>query len=340
MTIKMNRIHRVSSEKISFMMNDIQLRNVDLNLLVVFEVLMEELHVARAADRLGRTPSAISHSLARLRDTFGDPLLVKSGGKMRPSPTALVLAEEVRPILRSIQRLVQPPEAFDAASSSRVFRIAGPPLDSVIADFAARANAAAPHIRLEWLPQSQTTYAQVIDEQIDLAYGNATTPLPEGLRERLMPPLKRVVFARRDHPGLGKWNIQTWLGWPHIVVGVTTSATADSIERQLGALGLERKVGLRLPDWSAIGPVLLRTDMFAVQNGLVLGEYPDLSAFRILEPPISVPGFATRVFWNARLEADPAQSWLRATLIDCLEGLIRQANARIDNAGVRPQEGR
>jgi DNA-binding transcriptional LysR family regulator len=82
------------------MMNDIQLQNIDLNLLVVFEVLMDELSVVRAADRLARTPSAVSHSLARLRETFGDPLLVKAGGKMQPSPLALTLIEQVRPILR------------------------------------------------------------------------------------------------------------------------------------------------------------------------------------------------------------------------------------------------
>lgn len=85
-------------------MNEIDLRRVDLNLLVVFDVLMEERSVTRAADRLGRTQSAISHALGRLREQLGDPLLVKSGMRMLPSPFAEHLVMEVRPILANMAR--------------------------------------------------------------------------------------------------------------------------------------------------------------------------------------------------------------------------------------------
>src|ERR1700754_3479358 len=106
-------------------MHQIDLRQIDLNLLVVFDVLMTERNVTRAATRLLRSQSAISHSLARLRAQVGDPLLVKMGGSMTPSPFAERLFDEVRPILRSIQRVLAPPEPFDPASSQRAFRIAG-----------------------------------------------------------------------------------------------------------------------------------------------------------------------------------------------------------------------
>lgn len=107
-------------------MNEIDLRRLDLNLLVVFEVLMAERSVTRAAARLGRTQSALSHALARLREQVGDPLLVKVGGRMSPSPFAEKLVEDVRPILRSIQRALVPPQAFDPATSTRTFRVAIP----------------------------------------------------------------------------------------------------------------------------------------------------------------------------------------------------------------------
>lgn len=90
-------------------MNEIQLAKLDLNLLVTFEVLMTEGSVTRAAARLARTPSAISHSLARLREQLGDPLLIKKGSGMAPSPFAESLVAEVRPILRNIQRIASPP---------------------------------------------------------------------------------------------------------------------------------------------------------------------------------------------------------------------------------------
>ena len=85
-------------------MNEIQLHRIDLNLLVTFEALMEESTLAAAADRLAVTPSAVSHALGRLRTQLNDPLLVRVGGRMQPSPYALDLIDEVRPVLRSLRR--------------------------------------------------------------------------------------------------------------------------------------------------------------------------------------------------------------------------------------------
>jgi DNA-binding transcriptional LysR family regulator len=133
-------------------MNEIDLTQLDLNLLVTFEVLMTESSVTRAATRLGRTQSAVSHSLARLREQVGDPLMVKQGGRMRPSPFAEQLIEDVRPILRGIQRVLSPPQPFVPVSSERTFRAA-------VFDFSpallpatmAKIRTAAPSVLVEWL---------------------------------------------------------------------------------------------------------------------------------------------------------------------------------------------
>src|SRR5262245_65970828 len=106
--------------------NPIDLRRFDLNLLVVFEVLMTELSVTRAAERLSRTQSADSHSLSRLRAELGDPLLIKGLRGMQPTAFALELMEQARPILRSIQRAVSPPQAVDPATSRRPCRLSDP----------------------------------------------------------------------------------------------------------------------------------------------------------------------------------------------------------------------
>src|ERR1700750_1768601 len=115
-------------------MNEIDLRRFDLNLLVVFDVLMSERSVTRAAERLGRTQSAVSHSLSRLREQFGDPLLVKGGLRMQPTAIALDLIEQARPMLAGIQRVLSPTQVFDPADSQRVFRLAVP--DFALALFA------------------------------------------------------------------------------------------------------------------------------------------------------------------------------------------------------------
>src|SRR6516162_2998920 len=102
-------------------MNEIDLRRFDLNLLVVFDVLMTERSVTRAAGRLGRTQSAISHSLARLRDQLGDPLLVRGGRRMEPTGFALQFIDQVRPILTGIRRVLSARQAFEPKTSRRVF---------------------------------------------------------------------------------------------------------------------------------------------------------------------------------------------------------------------------
>jgi DNA-binding transcriptional LysR family regulator len=107
-------------------MNEIDLRRFDLNLLVVFDVLMIERSVTRAAERLGRAQSAVSHSLSRLREQFGDPLLIKGGMRMQPTAFALDLIEQARPMLGGIQRVLSPAHVFDPATSRRVFRLAAP----------------------------------------------------------------------------------------------------------------------------------------------------------------------------------------------------------------------
>src|SRR5215813_8413311 len=111
-------------------MNEIDLRRFDLNLLVVFDVLMTERSVTRAAERLGRTQSAVSHSLSRLREQFGDPLLIKGGARMQPTALALALIEQARPMLGGIQRVLSPQHIFDPTTSTRVFRLAAP--DSIL----------------------------------------------------------------------------------------------------------------------------------------------------------------------------------------------------------------
>ena len=179
-------------------MSQIDLRRVDLNLLVVFEVLMAERSVTRAAERLGRTQSAISHSLARLREQVGDPLLVKVGGRMSPSPFAERLADEVRPILRSIQRVLVPPVAFDPATSTRVFRVALPDLTpSLFPLLAERVRREAPSAAIEWVARDEAMWPALVEGQVDVALVPSASALPEGLDRMEVGSFKWACFARR-----------------------------------------------------------------------------------------------------------------------------------------------
>ncbi len=307
-------------------MSDIQLHRLDLNLLVTFEVLMDEGSVAKAADRLGKTPSAVSHALARLRGQVGDPLMVKMNGRMQPSPFAMHLIEDIRPILRSIQRVISPPQPFDPATSSRAFRIAVPAIPGLINAVFARLADEAPGVAIEWVGLGPYLYTAVADEQVDLAFLGADKPLPEGLMEHVLPPLKRYTFMRQDHPALRDWGREAWLRWPHVVVGMS-GAGRQTVEDFLGRDGMERRIGARIPDFSGVGPLLAVSHMLATNIRPFLGA--DVKTYGLVarKPPVDLPDITCRFFWSARLAADPGNAWLRRIVMGAYDLLCAQTQS-------------
>ena len=307
-------------------MSEIQLHRLDLNLLVTFEVLMDEGSVARAADKLGKTPSAVSHALARLRDQVGDPLMVKVNGRMQPSPFAMKLIEDVRPILRSIQRVISPPRPFDPATSTRAFRIALPPIPGLINEVFGRLARTAPGVAIEWIGLGPHLYTSVADEQVDLAFLGADKPLPEGLMEKVLPPLKRYTFMRQGHPALANWSKQAWLEWPHVVVGLS-NAGRQTVEDSVKRDGLERRVGAHIPEFSGVGPLLASSNMLATNVKPFLGADAKTYGLVSQRPPITLPDITFRFFWSARLTADPGNIWLRDTIMGAYEKLCLETES-------------
>jgi LysR family transcriptional activator of mexEF-oprN operon len=237
-------------------MNAIDLRRFDLNLLVVFEVLMAERGVTRAAERLGRTQSAVSHSLSPLRAQLGDPLLVKGGQFMLPTTFALEFMEQARPILRSIRRALSPRYTFDPGTSQRVFRVAAPDFAvRLFTSLLARVRHEAPGVAIEWAGLQDPMPLQIADGQIDVAIAPAQLRLPEGVTGQAIGELAWRCFARRGHPAFRKWGAKVWSRWPHVVVRVGDTL-ASPVTAAAHAAGLERTIGARVPHFSAIAPVL------------------------------------------------------------------------------------
>src|SRR6516164_2282567 len=195
-------------------MNEIDLRRFDLNLLVVFDVLMSERSVTRAAERLGRTQSAVSHALSRLRDQFGDPLLLKGGVRMQPTALALELIEQARPMLGGIQRVLSPKHLFDPASSDRVFRLAAPDfMLTLFADLLTRLRVEAPQVAIEWTAPREPTLLDVAEGTIDVAIVPTELRWPPGVTGESIGALKWRCFGRRGHPAFGVWGCESWANW-------------------------------------------------------------------------------------------------------------------------------
>jgi DNA-binding transcriptional LysR family regulator len=304
-------------------MHEIDLRQIDLNLLVVFDVLMSERNVTRAAARLMRSQSAISHSLSRLREQLGDPLLVKLGGRMTPSPFAERLSDEVRPILRSIQRVLAPPEPFEPASSTRSFKFAASDLIApLFPRLMSLIGADAPKVSVDWVAVVPQTLLSVAEGQVDLAFVASDAPLPEGLGRHDAGALEWATFVRAGHPAIAKWGVKEWSRWPHVQVLVD--------ERIKGPLltatqkqGSTRHIAARVLNFAAVGPLLAQTNFIATLPSVAMVDAAPRYALKVLSPPFPVPAMHHRFVWSERLSSDPASRWLRSLLLRCFGELMK-----------------
>lgn len=321
-------------------MNEIDLSRVDLNLLTVFEVLMETRSVTGTAQKIGRTQSAVSHSLARLRAQLGDPLLVRVGGKMQPSPYAEMIIADVRPILRSIRRVIAPRELFDPATSERIFRIAMPTLTKVIAEVSARVETEAPNVRIEWLPAHRDVYAALSEGLIDLAHLGGEPRLPDGLESQVMDPFSWVTFARQDHPACSDWGLEAWHRYPHVMVNVTQSMQNPFPAASQGDPGA-RRVSAMIGDSAGVASLLEKSDFLATFPAMLLAWDMDAFGLRAMRPPVDLGSVLVRFFWSSRLANDAGGSWLRSIVIETYRRLQAEAEEKLSGATVlKPSQGR
>lgn len=308
-------------------MNKIDLRRIDLNLLLVFDVLMAECSVTRAAGRLGRTQSAVSHALARLREQLDDPLMVKSGGRMVPSPFAEGLVGEVRLVLSHVQRILVPPRAFEPASTTRHFRVAIPDFnDSIFPLLAARVRREAPHAVLEWVTRDERAAVAVAEGQIDLAVVPAVQTLPDGVAGSGRLPLSWASFVRQGHPAIKQWNKAAWSKWPHVSVRVG-SPFASPVETAANRVAGKRQIAVWVPHFSAVAPLLAQTDLIATLPMLIMLDRLEHYGLRALKSPIKVEPMPHRLIWSARLAKDPGLCWLRDRVEQVLTEVIAAAEA-------------
>lgn len=312
-------------------MNEIQLSRIDLNLLVVFEALMVEGSVVGASEKLGKTPSAISHALARLRDQVGDPLMVRVGGRLQPSPFAQTLITDVRPILRSIKRVLAPPQPFDPATSDRVFRVSCPITGHVLSEVMNRVHRAAPRVKLEWLSAPREVYDAVSEGLVDIAHLGGETRLPDGLEEIEAPSFQWTSFVRTGHPALTDWGSEAWSTYGHVQVSINNDASSP-FDKPDRAQSAERHVGALISEFSSVGPLLANSDLIGTFPRVLMAWDMETYGLRPLTPPVSLPPFRTRFFWPSRLANDPASKWIRDIVLQVYTQKHNEADKMVEHA--------
>jgi DNA-binding transcriptional LysR family regulator len=295
-------------------MNEIDLRRFDLNLLIVFEVLMIERNVTRAAEQLGRTQSAVSHSLSRLRKQLGDPVLIKVGVRMQPTAFALDLLEQARPLLRGMQRVLSPRQSFDPSSSRRVYRIAAFDfMQTIFASLLTRLRSEAPGVSVEWVSPRDPQLLDLVEGQIDIAITPAQSRLPAGITGEAVGTLHWRCFARQGHPAFSEWGPEAWIRWPHLAVRVSDIGTSP-VHLAASAAGLERTIAGWVPHFAAVAPILAGSDLLATlpsitKTGL---SYPYRLESR--EVPFPIAALPHVMLWNLSRNGDPEIAWLRDRL--------------------------
>jgi len=304
------------------------LRTLDLNLLVVLDALIEERHVSRAAKRLGLSQPAASNALERLRQRLGDALLERHGRQMRLTPHAEALREPLRRALRDIGALLgeaSPPALADLRQTVRLV-LADAIAAAVLPSLYGALQAEAPGIELAVLPASDTTSVaeRLARDDLDLA---AAAPLDTtgSLRRARLLQCGHLVAMRRGHPAAARFGLEAWLAWPHLLVS-GSGAGQDGLDPLLAAAGLERRVAMAVPGFLMAPRILSETDLIALLPAACFAEpgaHPELVGF---PPPLPLPESEIHLVWHPRRDADPAVALVRRLLTRALHdgGRVRR----------------
>lgn len=289
------------------------LRQIDLNLLVVLDALLTEAHVTRAAATIGLSQSAMSSALGRLRALLGDELLVRTATGMQPTPRALELAQPLRQLLRQAERLLASDHAFDPKTASLRLRVRMSDVLEylLLPKLLANLRRDAPHIALDivHLPPLPTLTALQADEvdlavsmELDHAGAIRSTPL---FRDRM------VCVLDRHHPAArGAMTLERFLEAPHLKVSMNPN-DGRYVDTALSGMHQARHVALNVPQWLVVPHLLKGSAMIAVMSErLARGFADDNLAIRDL--PFSSAALNWSLYWHRRYDNAPPQTWLRA----------------------------
>ncbi|BDT98202.1 LysR family transcriptional regulator [Nocardia sputorum] len=294
----------------------VRMARPDLNLLITLDVLLEEGSVTRAGERLALSPSAMSRQLARLRRATGDPLLVRAGRGLAPTPRAVELRDRVRDLVRDAEDVLRPVGELDLAGLDRTFTVRSTDgfVERFGPDLVAEAGRAAPGVRLRFVQKAKRDHGALRDGGVDLEIGVIDRALPPDIANTALFTDRFVGVVRSAHP------LHTG--------AVTTARYASARHVHVARRGLDEG----LVD-EAMRPTGYRRDIVTVVDGfgaaLALARTSDLVAtvperhteilrrgMRSFALPFRAPEVTVSLLWHVRLQADPAHRWLRGRVLD------------------------
>lgn len=316
----------------------LNLNQMDLNLLRIFDILMHERSVTQTAARCGRSQSAISHSVSRLRLMFNDELFRREGTKMIPTPRAFELAEVVSKALADLRLVVDRENSFEPEISSRNFRIG-------VSDYTAltflpllieKFSAEAPVATLNILHAREfEVVEQLRRKEVDcVILGNPGLDDPN-LKMRVLALDKMVCACWRGNPDCTAMTRETYLAAPHLQISADGNAVGVT-DVALQKLNLRRRIAATIPHYLVAPWVLKGTSLITTFGDSVLLALDPRSETFVFEPPIPLPDVALTLVYERYVEADPGHVWLR-NLIGRVAQEVQDRKAQLGRAPAGPQ---
>lgn len=294
------------------------MNDFDLNLLSALDVLLSEGSVTGAARKLGLSSSAMSRTLTRLRAATGDPLLVRAGRGLVPTPRAIEMRDLVHHLVRDVRTVLGPKVGeIDLKQLDRTFTIRASEgfVEMFCSPLVAAIASAAPHVRLRFAPKPDKNVEPLRDGQIDLEVGVVGASAPE-MRTRLLFRDRFVGAARTGHPLLsGAITAERYAACQHVAAS-RRGAFTGPVDAALAELGLSRETMVVVPSFSDALRIAKQSDLIALVPGSGFRScavgLEGISAFSL---PVSTPEIAVSAIWHPRMDADPVHRWLRETVI-------------------------
>jgi DNA-binding transcriptional LysR family regulator len=289
---------------------------LDLNAIATLDALLFEKSPTRAADRLGVTQSAVSHTLKRLREYFGDPLLIRTREGMVLTARAQDLADPIRRSLETIESALERSRGFDAKRAKMTFTVAMTDHVgiSILPSVYAALSLEGPGIDLRVLPIVKGVERQLEAGEIDILFSLSSVPTTQaGLYRQKLFDERYVCLVRKDHPAIEqRWTVDRFCALDHLLIA--PRGGRGFVDALLEERGLSRRVALKVPHFLLAPFIVAQTDLVLTLAERVARRFAELLPLRVLEAPLELPTYVCSQVWHERSHSDGAHAWLRGLI--------------------------
>ena len=284
---------------------------LDLASLRILQSLFETRNTTRTAEQLNISQPAVSRALAKLRETLGDPIMIKGPNGMITTDRADEIRTRLSVALASLDDFLVFP-TFDPQTVKRIFRLTTTDYGAIaiLPNLVSTLARTAPGIALEILPFSMDAFRHLGEGQTDFVF-YSDDDVPQPLRARKLFWEGYTSLVRKDHPAIAKkMDLEEFLSWPHALVNVLGGRTGV-VDDALSALGRQREIAMWLPYFATAATVIAQTDMILTVPSRAADELARANTLTQFEPPLEIEGFGYRLLWHERSQSDLGHTWLR-----------------------------